>query len=53
MVGPALPRFEREALLAALLIFRMLYFVLPFALALGVLGIRELSLRARQTQKRP
>ena len=42
-----LPQFEREGLLASLLIFRMLYFVLPFALALIILGGRELSLGAK------
>jgi uncharacterized membrane protein YbhN (UPF0104 family) len=38
----ALPQFEKEALLAALLLFRLLYYVIPFALALALLGIREL-----------
>ena len=39
-----LPQFEKEGLLASLAIFRTLYFILPFALALLVLGSRELSL---------
>jgi glycosyltransferase 2 family protein len=42
-----LPQFEKEGLLASLVIFRVLYFILPFALALLVLGGRELSLGAK------
>jgi uncharacterized membrane protein YbhN (UPF0104 family) len=42
-----LRQFEKEGLLASLLIFRTLYFILPFALALLTLGIRELSLGAK------
>jgi uncharacterized membrane protein YbhN (UPF0104 family) len=42
----SLPEFEKEQLLAALLIFRTLYFLLPFVLALTILGIRELWLMA-------
>jgi hypothetical protein len=40
----ALAQLEREALVASLLVFRLLYFVVPFALALVVLGVREVSL---------
>lgn len=36
--------FEREPLIAALLIFRLLYYIGPFALALAVLGLREVWL---------
>jgi uncharacterized membrane protein YbhN (UPF0104 family) len=36
-----LAQIEKEQLLASLLIFRALYFVLPFALALTILGLRE------------
>jgi uncharacterized membrane protein YbhN (UPF0104 family) len=36
-----LARVEREQLVASLLIFRALYFLLPFALALAILGARE------------
>jgi uncharacterized membrane protein YbhN (UPF0104 family) len=43
----ALAQFEKEELLAALLIFRLLYFVGPFAVAVLILGIRELSLARR------
>jgi uncharacterized membrane protein YbhN (UPF0104 family) len=37
-----LPLFEKEQLLASLLIFRFLYFVVPLFFAVIVLGIREL-----------
>jgi uncharacterized membrane protein YbhN (UPF0104 family) len=37
----ALPQFQTEALLASLLIFRVLYFVLPFCLAVLLLSARE------------
>ena len=40
----ALWEFDAEELLAGLLIFRLLYYILPFALALAVLGIREFKL---------
>ena len=40
----ALWQYDKEELLAGLLIFRLLYYLTPFALALAVLGIRELSL---------
>ena len=39
-----LPQFQKEALLASLLIFRALYFILPGIIAAGVLGLRELCL---------
>jgi len=38
----ALWQFDKEDLLAGLLLFRLLYYVTPFTLALIVLGIREL-----------
>jgi len=41
-----LPQFGREELLAALLTFRVIYFVIPFLLAALVLGLRELGLVA-------
>jgi uncharacterized membrane protein YbhN (UPF0104 family) len=40
----ALWQYDAEDLLAGLLIFRLLYYIVPFALALMTLGIRELSL---------
>jgi uncharacterized membrane protein YbhN (UPF0104 family) len=42
-----LPQFPKEELLAALLTFRIAYFVIPFLLATLVLGLRELGLVAR------
>ena len=41
-----LPDFPKEELLASLLIFRMLYFVLPLCLAAAILGLREVRLAA-------
>jgi uncharacterized membrane protein YbhN (UPF0104 family) len=40
----ALWEYDTEQLLAGLLIFRLLYYITPFALALTVLGCRELAL---------
>lgn len=40
----ALWQFDAEELLAGLLIFRLLYYILPFTLALVTLGVRELLL---------
>jgi uncharacterized membrane protein YbhN (UPF0104 family) len=40
----ALWEFDAEELLAGLLIFRLLYYITPFALALVILGIREFRL---------
>jgi len=40
----ALIEFEREELVAGLLLFRVLYYVIPFALSLLILGMRELWL---------
>jgi uncharacterized membrane protein YbhN (UPF0104 family) len=40
----ALPEFSKEQLLATLLVFRVLYFVIPFAIAISIMGTRELWL---------
>jgi uncharacterized membrane protein YbhN (UPF0104 family) len=40
----ALIEFNKEELLAGLLLFRLLYYVVPFALSLMILGLRELWL---------
>jgi glycosyltransferase 2 family protein len=42
-----LPQFQKEELVAALLTFRVLYFMLPLFLAALSLGLRELSLLVR------
>ncbi|WOH79428.1 YbhN family protein [Bradyrhizobium sp. BEA-2-5] len=44
----ALPQFGREELLATLLVFRILYFVIPFGLAISIMGTRELWLNVVQ-----
>jgi uncharacterized membrane protein YbhN (UPF0104 family) len=40
----ALWQFDKEDLLAGLLIFRLLYYIAPFALSLVILGVREIIL---------
>jgi uncharacterized membrane protein YbhN (UPF0104 family) len=40
----ALPEFGREQLLATLVVFRILYFLTPFGIAISVMGVRELWL---------
>lgn len=42
----ALPGVPREALLGALLVYRLCYYLLPFILALVLLGTREIMIRA-------
>jgi uncharacterized membrane protein YbhN (UPF0104 family) len=37
----ALPEFGREQLLATLLVFRVLYFLIPFGIAISIMGARE------------
>jgi uncharacterized membrane protein YbhN (UPF0104 family) len=49
----ALWEFDKEDLLAGLLLFRMLYYLVPFALALVILGIRELLLNMKGTRVKP
>jgi len=48
----ALTRYDREELVAGLLLFRLLYYIVPFALALAVLGCRELWISVTR-QRRP
>jgi uncharacterized membrane protein YbhN (UPF0104 family) len=43
----ALWQFDTEDLLAGLLLFRLLYYVIPFTLSLLILGSRELVLALR------
>jgi uncharacterized membrane protein YbhN (UPF0104 family) len=40
----ALPQFGREDLVATLVVFRILYFMIPFAVAIAIMGMRELWL---------
>jgi glycosyltransferase 2 family protein len=54
----ALWQFDKEELLAGLLLFRLLYYIIPFALSLAILGARELLLsviaaRARREAAEP
>jgi hypothetical protein len=44
----ALPQFGREQLLATLVVFRILYFVIPFGISISILGARELWLSVVQ-----
>ena len=43
----ALWQFDKEAVLAGLLLFRLLYYLVPFVIALVVLGLREAWLNMR------
>lgn len=38
----ALPQFDQASVVASILIFRLLYFVMPFAISLTVMGSREI-----------
>ena len=40
----ALPQFGKEQLLATLVVFRVLYFMIPFGIAISIMGARELWL---------
>jgi hypothetical protein len=44
----ALWQFDKEDLLAGLLLFRLLYYIVPFVLSLAILGIRELIIAVRR-----
>ena len=49
----ALPQFGREQLVATLLVFRVLYFVIPFGISVSIMGSREIWLNvARPWQRR-
>ena len=37
----ALPEFSREQLLATLVVFRILYFMIPFGISISIMGMRE------------
>jgi len=49
----ALWQFDKEELLAGLLLFRLLYYIVPFTLSLFILGGRELVLAMRGTPPPP
>src|SRR3954471_3993314 len=44
----ALPEFGREQLLATLVVFRILYFVIPFGISISIMGTREVWLSVVQ-----
>ena len=48
----ALWEYDKEDLLAGLLLFRMLYYLVPFAIALSILGVREILLNARGAREK-
>lgn len=48
----ALWQFDKEQLLAGLLLFRLLYYLVPFALALLILGLREVWLAIERSRGR-
>jgi uncharacterized membrane protein YbhN (UPF0104 family) len=37
----ALPEFSKEELLATLVVFRILYFLIPFGISISIMGLRE------------
>src|SRR5204862_7597876 len=49
----ALWQFDKEDMLAGLLLFRLLYYIVPFALSLLILGGRELYLGLQGTPPPP
>ena len=44
----ALPEFGREQLVATLVVFRILYFVIPFGISISIMGTREFWLNVVQ-----
>ena len=40
----ALPQFSKEQLVATLVVFRILYFLIPFGISISIMGARELWL---------
>ena len=46
----ALWQFNKEDLVAGLLLFRVLYYLVPFAIALSILGTREVWLSMRRAK---
>ncbi len=48
----ALWQYDKEDLLAGLLLFRLLYYIIPFALSLLILGMREIMLAVNVSRSR-
>jgi len=49
----ALPQFPKEQLLATLLIFRVIYYMVPFALALSIMCGREILIASQRPRPAP
>jgi uncharacterized membrane protein YbhN (UPF0104 family) len=49
----ALWQFNKEDLVAGLLLFRVLYYLVPFAVALTILGTREVWLNVHRANAQP
>jgi uncharacterized membrane protein YbhN (UPF0104 family) len=49
----ALWQFDKEQVLAGLLLFRLLYYIAPFVIALIILGAREIWLNMRGARAKP
>ncbi len=49
----ALWEFDKEDLVAGLLLFRLLYYITPFALALAILGVREFLISMHAGKRLP
>jgi hypothetical protein len=49
----ALWQFDKEDLVAGLLLFRLLYYIVPFGIALCILGTREVWLNMRRGGQPP
>ena len=49
----ALWQFDKEDVLAGLLLFRLLYYLTPFVIALAILGAREIWLSVRHAKQPP
>jgi uncharacterized membrane protein YbhN (UPF0104 family) len=49
----ALWQFDKESVLAGLLLFRLLYYLAPFIIALVILGVREIWLNTRGSRAKP
>ena len=47
----ALWQFDKESVLAGLLLFRLLYYIVPFVLALAILGSREIWLNLKGARR--
>jgi uncharacterized protein (TIRG00374 family) len=49
----ALSHFNREELVGALLLFRLLYYIIPFALALAIVAFREIVFKPHAFKSKP